>query len=530
MSDALRTTSSRNDLDVGRVVGEAPASAPDGRRWTSLIFIALAQLMVALDATIVSIALPSAQSALHVADAERQWVITAYTLAFGGLLLLGGRIGDQLGRKRTFVLGLAGFAVASALGGSALNFGMLIGARALQGAFAALLTPTALSLLAVTFTEPRERAKAFAVYGSIAGSGAAVGLLLGGVLTQYFSWRWCLFVNLPIAVIAAVGGWMVLSDTGAPRRGRLDIAGVAFASGGLVALVFACTDAVTQGWGSAIVIGALVVSAVLLTVFVIWQRHATNPLLPLRIVADRNRGGSYLAVLLTIAGMFGAFLFLTYYMQVVLGYSPLQAGLAFLPDRRLAVRFVGDRQPADATCPRESPDGPRLAGCRRRHGATDAAAGRQRFCFAHPPRRGAARGGYRLRDGACVQHRHPRCRSARGRRRRRDCQYRITDRRIHRDGAAQHHRRECNRGVLLGPRAWISGSSSGSRPWLFGGHGMGDGDLHPGRSDRGRHGQRGQAGGARLQRMKASSAARPWSGRRPVGRARLRDALRGASY
>ena len=331
MSEALRTTSSRNDLDVGRVAGGASASAPGGRRWTSLIFIALAQLMVALDATIVSIALPSAQSALHVTDAERQWVITAYTLAFGGLLLLGGRVGDQLGRKRTFVLGLAGFAVASALGGSALNFGMLIGARALQGAFAALLTPTALSLLAVTFTEPRERAKAFAVYGSIAGSGAAVGLLLGGVLTQYFSWRWCLFVNLPIAVVAAVGGWMVLSDTGAPRRGRLDIAGVLFASGGLVALVFACTEAVTEGWGSAIVIGALVVSAVLLTVFVIWQRHATNPLLPLRIVADRNRGGSYLAVLLTIAGMFGAFLFLTYYMQVVLGYPPLQAGLAFLP-------------------------------------------------------------------------------------------------------------------------------------------------------------------------------------------------------
>jgi EmrB/QacA subfamily drug resistance transporter len=332
MSDTLRAPSRRNDdVPMGRDVREASASAPDGRRWTSLIFIALAQLMVALDATIVSIALPSAQSALHVTDAERQWVITAYTLAFGGLLLLGGRVGDQLGRKRTFLLGLAGFAAASALGGAAVNFGMLIGARALQGAFAALLTPTALSLLAVTFTEPRERAKAFAVYGSIAGSGAAVGLLLGGVLTQYFSWRWCLFVNLPIAVVAAVGGWMVLSDTSAARRGRLDIAGVAFATIGLVALVFATTEAVTDGWGSPIVVGSLVASGVLLAMFVAWQRHTTNPLLPLRIVADRNRGGSYLAVLLTIAGMFGAFLFLTYYMQVVLGYSPLKAGLAFLP-------------------------------------------------------------------------------------------------------------------------------------------------------------------------------------------------------
>ncbi len=332
MSNTLQRHAERDeDVGVDYAARKTSHGAPDSRRWISLTVIALAQLMVALDATIVSIALPSAQSALQVTDAERQWVITAYTLAFGGLLLLGGRVGDQFGRKRTFLVGLAGFAVASAVGGSAPDFGVLIGARALQGAFAALLTPTALSLLAVTFTKPRERATAFAVYGGIAGSGAALGLLLGGVLTQYLSWRWCLFVNLPIAGIAAIGGWIVLADARAPSARRLDIAGAVLATAGLVALVFACTQAVSQGWGSPTVIGILVASGILLTLFVAWQRRAANPLLPLGILADRNRGGSYLAVMLTIAGMFGAFLFLTYYMQVVLGYSPLTAGLAFLP-------------------------------------------------------------------------------------------------------------------------------------------------------------------------------------------------------
>src|SRR2546426_7338032 len=186
---------------------DVAAARPDARRWTALGFIALAQLMAALDATIVSIALPSAQRALAASDAERQWVITAYTLAFGGLLLLGGRIADTVGRRRAFLIGLGGFAVASVVGGSAQSFIVLLAARAAQGAFAALLAPTALSLLAVTFTEPRERARAFAVYGAIAGSGAALGLLLGGALTEYLDWRWCLYVNVPIALVAAVGGW-----------------------------------------------------------------------------------------------------------------------------------------------------------------------------------------------------------------------------------------------------------------------------------------------------------------------------------
>lgn len=306
--------------------------AQPSRRWTALAFIALAQLMVALDATIVSIALPSAQASLHASDAGRQWVVTAYTMAFGGLLLLGGKVADRLGRKRTFLIGLLGFAAASAIGGVAPDFGVLVAARAVQGAFAALLTPTALSLLAVSFTEARERATAFAVYGSIAGSGAAVGLLLGGALTQYLGWRWCLFVNIPIAAAAAVGGNMFLPDP--PRSGqpaRFDIPGVVLAAGALVALVYGSTQAVTAGWGDTGVVALLLASAALAIGFVIRERLTTAPLLPLRIVLDRNRGGSCLTVLFAIAGLFAAFLFITYYLQVVLGYSPIQAGLAFLP-------------------------------------------------------------------------------------------------------------------------------------------------------------------------------------------------------
>lgn len=312
-------------------LAEPATRRPDERRWLALAFIALAQLMAALDATIVSIALPWAQRDLGASDAERQWVITAYTLAFGGLLLVGGRIADAIGRKRSFLIGLAGFAIASALGGSAGSFAILLAARAAQGAFAALLAPTALSLLAVTFTEPHERARAFALYGAIAGSGAAIGLLLGGVLTQSLNWRWCLYVNVPIAIVAAVGGWRFLSGARAGSGHQFDIPGVLLVTGGLVTLVYGCTQVVSAGWGSATVLGFLAISAVLLIAFVVREARAPSPLLPLWIVLDRNRGGAYLAAALAIAAMFGAFLFLTYYLQVVLRYSPLQAGLAFLP-------------------------------------------------------------------------------------------------------------------------------------------------------------------------------------------------------
>ncbi|HEV7679571.1 MAG TPA: MFS transporter [Candidatus Dormibacteraeota bacterium] len=309
----------------------ATSTAPDPRRWLALVVAATAQLMVALDATIVNIALPSAQTALQGSDAQRQWVITAYTLAFGGLLLLGGRVADRLGRKRTFLVGLAGFAVASALGGAAPNLGVLIGARALQGCFAALLTPTALSLVAVTFTDPRERAKAFAVYGGIAGSGGALGLILGGALTQWLSWRWCLYVNVPIAIAAAIGAWTVVPDARGARVGRFDITGAVLATGGLIALVEACTRAVSDGWGAAPVIALLGAAAVLFALFVLRESTAAQPLLPLRIVRDRNRGGAYVAVACAVAAMYGVFLLLTYDFQVVLQYSPIRAGLAFLP-------------------------------------------------------------------------------------------------------------------------------------------------------------------------------------------------------
>lgn len=295
--------------------------APDRRRWVALGFIAIAQLMIALDATIVSIALPSAQMALRASDADRQWVVTAYSLAFGSLLLLGGRVADFAGRKRAFLIGLGGFALASVIGGAAPNFGVLVAARAMQGAFAALLAPTALSLLAVSFTQPRERATAFAVYGSIAGSGAAIGLLLGGTLTQYLTWRWCLYVNVPIALVAAVGAWLVLPASGGRPVKAFDLPGAALAAGGMGALIYASTTSMAL----------LAVSAVLLAAFVLREARTPNPLLPLRILTDRNRAGAYVTTALAIAGMFGAFLFLTYYLQVVLRYTPLEAGLAFLP-------------------------------------------------------------------------------------------------------------------------------------------------------------------------------------------------------
>jgi EmrB/QacA subfamily drug resistance transporter len=307
------------------------APRPDPRRWVALAFIATAQLMIALDATIVSIALPSAQRDLGASDADRQWVITAYSLAFGGLLLLGGRVSDYLGRKKAFLVGLAGFALASVAGGAAPNFETLIAARALQGAFAALLAPTALSLLATTFTEARERATAFAVYGSIAGSGAAIGMLLGGVLTQYASWRWCLYVNLPIALVAGAGAATVMPGSAGRGHGALDLPGAALVGGGLVALVYGCTKAATLGWSSGTVLLLFAMSAVLLALFVVRESRVPSPLLPLRIVADRVRAGSYASVGLALAGMFGAYLFLTYYFQAVLHYTPLQAGVAFLP-------------------------------------------------------------------------------------------------------------------------------------------------------------------------------------------------------
>ncbi|MFF3783582.1 MFS transporter [Streptomyces sp. NPDC001933] len=305
---------------------------PDPSRWKALAFIALAQLMVVLDATIVNIALPHAQTALGISDANKQWVITAYALAFGGLLLFGGRIADLWGRKRTFVVGLVGFALASALGGAAQNQGMLFGSRALQGVFGALLAPAALSLLAVMFTDAKERAKAFGIYGAIAGGGGAVGLILGGFLTQALNWRWTFFVNIPFAVIAAAGAYFVIREpAGSRNRSSLDIPGVVLSALGLVSLVYGFTRAESAGWSDGLTIGMFVASAVLLLSFVLTESRVKSPLLPLRVLLDRNRGGVYLSLGLAVIAMFGLFLFLTYYLQVVKGYSPIRTGFAFLP-------------------------------------------------------------------------------------------------------------------------------------------------------------------------------------------------------
>ncbi|MEU1623479.1 MFS transporter [Streptomyces sp. NPDC005722] len=315
----------------------------DPRRWKALAFISLAQLMVSLDATIVNIALPDAQHALGISDANRQWVITAYALAFGGLLLFGGRIADKWGRRPAFLVGLIGFGVASAVGGLATNEAMLLGSRALQGAFGALLAPAALSLLAVTFDDVKERAKAFGVFGAITGAGGAVGLLLGGVLTEYLNWRWTFFVSIPLAIIAAVGAYFTIHEPeGGRDRSPLDIPGVVLSTLGLVALVYGFTRAEATGWSAPSTIWLFVASAVLLAVFVFIESKVKNPLLPLRVITERNRSGAFASLGLATVGLFGAFLFLTYYLQVVQGYSAIKTGFAFLP---LAVSFsVGATQ------------------------------------------------------------------------------------------------------------------------------------------------------------------------------------------
>ncbi|MEU6575480.1 MFS transporter [Streptomyces sp. NPDC046805] len=288
--------------------------------------------MVVLDSTIVNIALPSAQHDLGITDGNRQWVVTAYALAFGGLLLFGGRIADLWGRKRAFVIGLIGFAVASALGGVATSGAMMFGARALQGVFGALLAPAALSLLAVMFTDAKERAKAFGIYGAIAGGGGAVGFILGGVLTEYLDWRWTFFVNIPFAIVAATGAFLVIREPeGGRNRSPLDIPGVILSTLGLVSLVYGFTHAASTSWGDTVTVSLFVASAVLLLAFVVTEAKVKAPLLPLRVVTDRNRGGVYLSLGLAIIAMFGTFLFLTYYLQVVKGFSPIQTGFAFLP-------------------------------------------------------------------------------------------------------------------------------------------------------------------------------------------------------
>ncbi|MEV0487853.1 MFS transporter [Streptomyces sp. NPDC050508] len=307
-------------------------TGPEANRWQALVFIALAQLVVVLDATIVNIALPSAQRDLGISDGNRQWVITAYALAFGGLLLFGGRVSDLWGRKRAFIVGLIGFGAASALGGAATNQVMLFSARALQGVFGAVLAPAALSLLSVLFTDPKERARAFGVFSVVSGAGGVVGLVLGGVLTQYLDWRWNFFVNIPVVAIVVVGAWFVIRE---PQTGRnrspLDIPGVILSATGLFALVYGFTRAESDGWADPLTLGVFAASVVLLVAFVLTQARVKAPLLPLRVVTERNRGGAFLSLGLANIAVYGVFLFFTYYLQVIKGFSPVQTGFAFLP-------------------------------------------------------------------------------------------------------------------------------------------------------------------------------------------------------
>lgn len=312
------------------------AEVPDPRRWFALFVIAIAQLMVVLDASIVNIALPHAAlpkalGGLAILPKNYQWAVTAYTLTFGGFLLLGGRIGDYVGRKKAFLVGLLGFAGASLLGGFAQNQQMLFGARALQGVFGALLAPAALSLISVTFTDSKERAKAFGVYGALSGLGAAIGLVTGGLLTQYFSWRWCLFVNTPMAIIAFSLALPNIHESKVEGHPHYDVPGALTATAGMVSIVYGVSKAATDGWGSTGAWPFMALGGALLAVFFLIESKVKSPLLPLRLITDRVRAGAYLSQIFVGLGLFGMFLFMTFYFQDVHGYSAVKTGLLFMP-------------------------------------------------------------------------------------------------------------------------------------------------------------------------------------------------------
>ena len=326
MTDAAATVPDEYDE-------HATSGAPDPRRWFALVVIAIAQLMVVLDASIVNIALPHAAKALSIAPKDYQWVVTAYTITFGGFLLLGGRIADYVGRKKAFMVGLLGFAGASLLGGLSQNQQMLFSARALQGLFGALLAPAALSLISVTFTESKERAKAFGVYGALSGVGAAIGLIVGGLLTQYVNWRWCLFVNTPMALIAFTLAIPNVRESKVKGHQKYDVPGAILVTLGMVLIVFGVSQAATPGksWGSFSAWPFMLIGAVLIVFFFMLESMVSHPLLPLRLVTDRIRLGAYLTQLFVGLGLFGMFLFMTFYFQNVLGWSAVKSGLAFLP-------------------------------------------------------------------------------------------------------------------------------------------------------------------------------------------------------
>jgi EmrB/QacA subfamily drug resistance transporter len=311
----------------------------------ALLVIATAQLMVVLDAAIVNVALPHMQRALGFSGNGLEWVVTAYAVTFGGLLLLGGRSGDLLGRRRIFIAGLLLFSAASLLGGFATSQAWLLAARAVQGVGGAMVAPTALALIATTFPEGAPRNRALGVYAAMSGGGAAVGLVLGGLLTSYLSWRWTLFVNVPIGIVVAALAPYVLPES-SRQRGRFDLPGAITGTGGVALLVYGLSNATTgqngvSHWGDTKVIVSLVAAALLLMTFAVIERRSRHALLPLRVLADRNRSGAYLTMLALATAMFGIFFFLTIFLQNVLGYSPLKAGLAALPFAAVIVVMSG---------------------------------------------------------------------------------------------------------------------------------------------------------------------------------------------
>lgn len=296
----------------------------------ALLVIAFAQLMVVLDTTIVNVALPSVQRALQFNATDLEWVVNGYALAFGGLLLLGGRAGDMFGRRRMFIAGVLLFAAGSFAGGLATSAAWLVAARVVQGAGGAIVAPTALSLIADTFEEGGARNRALGIYAGAAGGGGAVGLILGGLIVNYLSWRWVLFVNVPIALVLAVTAPRVLAAS-APRPGRLDLPGAAAVTAGMTLIVYGLSRAATHSWSDSGTVASLGIGAALLVLFVLIELRSRQPLMPLALFANRNRSGAYALRMVAGAGTLVALFFLTQIVQNVLGYSPLQAGFAFLP-------------------------------------------------------------------------------------------------------------------------------------------------------------------------------------------------------
>jgi EmrB/QacA subfamily drug resistance transporter len=340
-------------VDADKLARPNSKPARSDHRWLVLVVVSIAQLMVVLDATIVNIALPSAQAALGFDNSQRQWIVTAYALAFGSLLLLGGRVGDIFGRKRTFLIALVAFAGASALGGAAPSFAILVVARTLQGAAGAMLAPAALATLVTTFRNPQDRGKAFGVFGTVAVGGGAVGLILGGILTQYLSWRWCMYVNVLFAAAAVVGAVVYMTEVKPSIPPRIDVRGTVLETLGLFGLVFGFSQAESHGWGSSVTTVSLALGVGLLLAFVRVEQRVSEPLLPLRVVADRSRGMAFAAVGIAGVAMFGLFLFLTYYLQLVKHFSPVTSGLAFLP--MIACIIISSNTSNIVTLPRFGP-------------------------------------------------------------------------------------------------------------------------------------------------------------------------------